>query len=92
MLADILGYGLAAVDVPAASGRGAALLGARAAGIADGTTGLAIRLPEPLLVAEPRAGAGRLLQERHHSFRQRVAALRASQVDHADAVPDAGRE
>jgi xylulokinase len=80
MLADSLGYGLAAVDVPAASGRGAALLGARAAGLADEATGLARRLPEPLLVAEPRAGAARLHQDRHHAFRQRVLALKASQA------------
>jgi xylulokinase len=87
MLADTLGYGLAAVDVPAASGRGAALLGARAAGLADEATGLASRIPEPLLVAEPRAGAGRLCQDRHHAFRQRVPALRAAQAGRPGA-PD----
>ena len=81
MLADSLGYGLAAVDVPAASGRGAALLGARAAGLADEASGLAPRLPEPLVVAEPRPAAGRLSQDRHHAFRQRVLALRATRAD-----------
>ena len=45
MLADVLGYPLHAVDVPAASGRGAALLGARAAGYLDEPALLRILTP-----------------------------------------------
>jgi xylulokinase len=90
MLADVLGYGLAAVDVPAASGRGAALLGARVAGIAAETTGLGDVPPDPPLVAEPRTRAARLYQVRHHEFRQRVQALKASGVSRSGDTHDTG--
>jgi xylulokinase len=76
LLADVLGLPLYAVDVPAASGRGAALLGARAAGLlsfGDITGPLA---PPAGLVAEPDPAMAAFHAERHARFRQVVSALR----------------
>ena len=78
LLADVLGCPLYAVDVPAASGRGAALLGAQAAGLvgpADITGPLA---PPARLVAEPGADAIAFHGERLARFRAVVPALRAA--------------
>ncbi len=75
LLADVLGLPLHAVDVPAASGRGAALLGACAAGqlsFADIQGPLA---PRARLVAEPDPAAAAFHAERHARFRRTVAAL-----------------
>jgi len=76
LLADVLGLPLYAADVPAASGRGAALLGARAAGLlsfGDITGPLA---PSAELVAEPDPAMAAFHAERHARFRQVVSALR----------------
>ena len=79
LLADVLGVRLRPVDVTAASGRGAALLGARAAGLMDEGALLASvpDVGEP--AAAPRADAAMFYAERHALFRRRVAALRADQ-------------
>jgi xylulokinase len=83
LLADVLGLPLYAVDVPAASGRGAALLGAQAAGLlslADISGPLA---PPARLVAEPDPVRAAFHAERHARFRRVISALRAAQ-DPAD--------
>lgn len=76
LLADVLGCTLRAVDVSAASGRGAALLGARAAGMMDEPTLLArvAQVPEP--TATPRADMAAYYTGRHELFRRRVESLR----------------
>jgi len=68
--------GPAAVDVPAASGRGAALLGAHAAGLLsfDDITGPLA--PPDSLAAEPDPAMTAFHAERHARFRQIVSALR----------------
>ena len=76
LLADVLGLPLYAVDVPAASGRGAALLGAIAAGLLgfDDSGG---RLAPPAgLVAEPDPAMAAFHAERHARFQRVVSALR----------------
>jgi xylulokinase len=80
LLADVLGLPLHAVDVPAASGRGAALLGAQATGalsLADIQGPLA---PPARLVAEPDPAAVAFHAERHARFRRVVAALATAQL------------
>jgi xylulokinase len=76
LLADVLGLPLYAVDVPAASGRGAALLGAVAAGLlsfGDITGPLA---PPADLVAEPDPAMAAFHADRHARFRHIVSVLR----------------
>jgi xylulokinase len=78
MLADVLEFPLHAVDVPAASGRGAALLGASAAGLISWRDIEGPLAPPAGLVAEPdRARAG-FHRERHARFRDTVSALKFS--------------
>jgi xylulokinase len=75
LLADVLGVPLYAVEVPAASGRGAALLGAIAAGrlsFDDCTGPLA---PPTVLVAEPDPVRAARYAERHGRFQRVVSAL-----------------
>jgi xylulokinase len=76
LLADVLGLPLYAVDVPAASGRGAALLGAHAAGLLsfDDITGPLA--PPASLAAEPDPVMTAFHAERHARFRHIVPALR----------------
>ena len=76
LLADVLGTPLYAVDVPAASGRGAALLGACAAGLLsfDDITGPLA--PPTALAAEPDPARAAFHAERHARFRRVVSALR----------------
>ena len=76
LLADVLGMPLYAVDVPAASGRGAALLGAHAAGLLsfDDITGPLV--PSAGLAAEPDPAMTAFHAERHARFRHIVPALR----------------
>ena len=75
LLADVLGLPLYAVDVPAASGRGAALLGARAAGLLsfDDITGPLA--PPASLAAEPDPAMAAFHAERHARFRHIVSVL-----------------
>ena len=76
LLADALGCTLRPVDVAAASGRGAALLGARAAGLLDEPALLGLLPPVGHPAAAPRAAATTFYAERHALFRRRVDALR----------------
>jgi xylulokinase len=80
LLADVLGLPLYAVDVPAASGRGAALLGAHAAGLLSFADIQGPLAPPARLVAEPDPAAAAFHTERHARFRRIVAALAAAQV------------
>jgi xylulokinase len=85
LLADVLGLPLYAVDVPAASGRGAALLGARAAGLLSFADIQGPLAPAARLVAEPDPAAAAFHTERHARFRRTVDALAGAQ---APASPD----
>jgi xylulokinase len=78
LLADVLGLPLYAVDVPAASGRGAALLGAHAAGLLSFDDIHGPLAPPAHLVAEPDPAAAAFHAERHARFKQIVVALRGS--------------
>ncbi|MFI5894535.1 xylulokinase [Actinoplanes sp. NPDC051513] len=87
MLADVLGRTLVPVEVPAASGLGAALLGARAAGMTD-------RFPpsHPLTASsnDPCSHRHDLYDGRHAAFRRKVRALRDSDSDSTTAGTYAG--
>jgi len=87
LLADVLGLPLYAVDVPAASGRGAALLGAHAAGLLSFEEIQGPLAPPARLVAEPDPAMAAFHAERHARFRRTVSALRAAQIS---AGRDAG--
>jgi xylulokinase len=76
LLADVLGLPLYAVDVPAASGRGAALLGACAAGLLSFDDIAGPLAPPAGLAAEPDPAMTAFHAERHARFRQIVSALR----------------
>jgi len=65
-----------AVDVPAASGRGAALLGAHAAGLLSFEEIQGPLAPTARLAAEPDPTRAAFHAERHARFRQIVSALR----------------
>jgi xylulokinase len=71
----VLGLPLYAVEVPAASGRGAALLGAQAAGLLSLADILGPLAPRARLVAEPDPAAAAFHADRHPRFRRTVAAL-----------------
>jgi sugar (pentulose or hexulose) kinase len=86
LLADVLGYPLRAVDVPAASARGAALLAARAAGLIDEPSLLENLAQATTVVAEPRADRHAYFTDRHHTFVRTVQALRTDS-DSIPAVP-----
>ena len=75
MLADVLEFPLYAVDVPAASGRGAALLGAHAAGLVSFSDIQGPLAPAARLVAEPDPSMADFHAERHTRFRHLVSAL-----------------
>jgi xylulokinase len=77
LLADVLGVPLYAVDVPAASGRGAALLGAITAGLVGFDDCAGALAPPSALAAEPDPLRTAVYMERHGRFRQAVAALRS---------------
>ena len=66
---------LYAVDVPAASGRGAALLGAHAAGLLSFDDIQGPLAPAARLVAEPDPAAAACHAERYARFRRVVSAL-----------------
>ena len=87
LLADVLGLPLYAADVPAASGRGAALLGAHAAGLLSFADIQGPLAPPARLVAEPDPAMAAFHAERHARFRQIVSALKATQ---ASAERDTG--
>jgi xylulokinase len=75
MLADILGHTLEPVEVPAASGLGAALLGARAAGL-DGWVAGPPRTAFVASVTTPRDPAADLYRERRDAYHRKIHALR----------------
>jgi xylulokinase len=77
LLADVLGVPLYAVDVPAASGRGAALLGAITAGLLGFEECAGPLAPPAALAAGPDPAQAAFYTERHARFRHAVAALRA---------------
>jgi xylulokinase len=79
LLADVLGLPLYAVDVPAASGRGAALLGAHVAGLLSFDDIQGPLAPPASLVAEPDPVMAAFHAERHARFRWIVAALAGTQ-------------
>ena len=83
LLADVLGVPLYVVDVPAASGRGAALLGAHAAGLLSFDEILGPLAPPARLAAEPDPTAATFHAERHARFRQIVSALRGCSAEGA---------
>jgi xylulokinase len=85
LLADVLGYPLHAVDVAAASGRGAAMLGGKAAGLLDERLLLARLRPVTSLAAQPVAHRSAWYAERHQGFLRKLHALRAT--DSAPAGP-----
>ena len=76
MLADVLEFPLHAVDVPAASGRGAALLGASAAGLISLRDIAGPLAPPARLAAEPDPARADFHRERHARFRHTVSALK----------------
>ncbi|MGO9729393.1 MAG: xylulokinase [Streptosporangiaceae bacterium] len=93
MLADVLEFPLYAVDVPAASGRGAALLGANAAGLISLRDIEGPLAPAARLVAEPDPALADFHRERHARFRHIVSALKITQVsDERTAGPSGGAE
>ena len=83
LLADVLGVPLHAVDVPAASGRGAALLGAHAAGLLSFDEIQGPLAPPAHLVAEPDPAMASFHSERHAQFRWIVSALRGRSTEGA---------
>ncbi len=87
MLADVLEFPLHAVDVPAASGRGAALLGASAAGLISLRDIEGPLAPAARLVAGPDPAMAGFHAERHARFRHLVSALK---ITGAPAGPLAG--
>src|SRR5580700_4984856 len=76
MLADVLEFPLYAVDVPAASARGAALLGASAAGLISLRDIEGKLTPPARLVAEPDPAVADFHTERHRRFRPIISALK----------------
>ena len=77
LLADVLGVPLYAVEVPAASGRGAALLGAIAAGLLGFDDCAGPLAPPATLAAEPDPAMTALYTERHARFQAVVGVLRS---------------
>lgn len=77
LLADVLGVPLYAVEVPAASGRGAALLGAIAAGRLGFDDCAGPLAPPATLAAEPDPAMTAICRERHARFRDVVGVLRS---------------
>jgi xylulokinase len=86
LLADVLNYPLRSVDVAAASGRGAAVLGAKAAGLLDEAALLERLAPVTSVAAQPEAGRCAQYLERHQAFVRKLRALRATDPD-ADPDP-----
>ncbi len=79
LLADVLGVPLYAVDVPAASGRGAALLGAISAGRLSFEDCAGPLAPPARLAAEPDPARAAFYTERHIRFQRAVSALRSTE-------------
>ena len=86
MLADTLDAELDAVDVPAASGRGAAMLGAQGAGLLDEPALLNVLAPQLETVARPHPSHARDYQHRFAQFRDRIDRLKPSTAPAAGLV------
>jgi xylulokinase len=84
LLADVLGLPLYAVDVPAASGRGAALLGAHAAGLLSFDDIAGPLAPPARLAAEPDPATAACHADRHVRFRHIVSALQSKDGQSTD--------
>jgi xylulokinase len=80
LLADVLELPLYAVDMPAASGRGAALLGAIAAGLLSFDDIQGPLAPPASLVAEPDTATAAGHAERHARFRHIVSVLQSKEA------------
>jgi hypothetical protein len=80
---------LYAVDVPPASGRGAALLGAHAAGLLSFDDIQGPLAPPAHLVAEPDPAMTAFHAERHATFRRIVSALKDTRAS-AEEAGEAG--
>jgi sugar (pentulose or hexulose) kinase len=78
MLADVLDVELRAVAVPAASGRGAAFLGARAAGLMDEPRVVELGTPVVTAVMRPNPSAVSRYRDRRTRFRDAVEHLRSA--------------
>ena len=91
LLADVLGLPLYAVDVPAASGRGAALLGAHAAGLLSFDDIAGPLAPPAHLVAEPDPAMATGHADRHVRFRQIVSALQSKDGQSKDGQAKDGQ-
>lgn len=76
LLSTVLGQPLHAVETPAASGRGAALLGACAAGLIDVGHVTGRLAPAVTLVAEPQQQLGNRLEGRRRRFAEQTRVLR----------------
>ena len=87
----MLGLPLYAVDVPAASGRGAALLGAHAAGLLSFDDIQGPLAPPARLAAEPDPAMAAFHADRHARFRRIVAALGRSAPRRPASSPTRGR-
>jgi xylulokinase len=83
LLADILGRPLDAVDVSAASGRGAALLGGCAADLVDEASVFGRLAPSTRRVSEPRPDPSTLAAARHQLWLKHVSASRRTVSDRA---------
>lgn len=77
MLADVLGLELRAVAVPGASGRGAAFLAARAAGLLDEQRIVALGTPAVTSVVRPDPESTARHHDRRTRFRETVDRLRS---------------
>ena len=81
LLADVLDRALCSVETAAASGRGAAVLGAKAAGLTDEPTLFQQLAPVTSVAAQPRAARSAQYRERHQAFVRKLHALRATDPD-----------
>jgi xylulokinase len=80
LLADVLEHDLAPVEVPAASGLGAALLGSLAADLTDEPTLRSGRPRLSIVTTQPRGEYQALYRERYAAFIEKVSALRGATV------------
>jgi xylulokinase len=78
LLATAIGIPLFAVDTPAASGRGAALLGARVGGLVSAEDITGRLAPSIELVAEPRGDLRAITEDRRGRFHELVLKLSAT--------------
>lgn len=81
MLADILGRPLSTVHVPDASGRGAALLGACAAGYLDETAISSLSAPEVLPVTRPNVQWSGMYADRRQTFQRVLHAVQRARAE-----------